>query len=197
MFAGLIYLIFALLMALAVLMLHSCITSPLNEPPPGPGDPVKPYISQKNVQKKQQQMNAPRRSAKSTSGSEEAAPARKNSVKSANTEGARYYTRKDVPGTAVALNGSSSYFCSWNGCPGGLSCGVTIYGTEDGNQAVWQIPTKPDLSGKISTVFRIKPEGSGFTFIYKDNRAGTYVPVGSWAIATQGDQGYCRVGRKS
>lgn len=103
---------------------------------------------------------------------------------------AKYYRRTDNE-TALALDGGNSYFCSWGDCPSGVTCGMTIYGAENGSQVDWQIPTTADGGNKVKTTFDIVRSGSGLTLYYQGSRTGDYVQVSSWSAATSGDGGYC------
>lgn len=100
----------------------------------------------------------------------------------------KYYRRTNGT-TALALNGASSYFCSWDGCPSDVTCGVKVNGTDKGSSLEWLIPSG---NGKlVTTIFGVLPTSSGITLTYIDDRIGDYVPVSSWASATSGDNGYC------
>lgn len=103
---------------------------------------------------------------------------------------AKYYRRTDN-GTAMALDGANSYFCSWSDCPSGATCGMKIFGTDRGTAVDWMIPTTANGGNKVKTTFDITRTSSGLTLLYQGSRAGDYTPASSWNDATRGDNGYC------
>lgn len=103
---------------------------------------------------------------------------------------AKYYRRTDN-GTALALDGANSYFCSWSDCPNGATCGMKIFGTDRGTAVDWMIPTTANGGNKVKTTFDITRTSSGLTLLYQGSRAGDYTPASSWNDATRGDSGYC------
>lgn len=104
------------------------------------------------------------------------------------TGGAGYY-RRTTGTTAMSLNGASSYWCSWADCPGGVTCGVKIYGKDLGSTQEWQIPNGGGTF--LTDIFDVTQTNPGFTLTYQGSRVGDYLPASSWANATQGDPGYC------
>lgn len=102
--------------------------------------------------------------------------------------GTGFYRRTNGT-TALAINGSSSYFCAWDDCPGGVTCGLKVYGTDNGSTIDWRIPN--GSGGTTLTSFGVTDTDAGLTLTYQGSRVGDYVAVSSWANATQGDGGYC------
>lgn len=109
---------------------------------------------------------------------------------SSGSSDAKYYRRTNNS-TALALNGANSYFCAWDDCPGGTTCGVKIFGADKGSSVDWQIPTTANGGNKVRTTFDVISNGSGLTLLYQGQRTGDYTPVASWNEATAGDMGYC------
>lgn len=100
----------------------------------------------------------------------------------------KFYRRTNGT-TALALNGSQSYFCSWDDCPGGVTCGMKVYGNDKGTAIDWQIPTSSTATA--TTTMDVSKSGTSLTLTYQGARVGDYTEVASWSEAARGDNGYC------
>jgi hypothetical protein len=103
--------------------------------------------------------------------------------------GTKFYRRMDVQTTALSLNGSKSFWCSWDKCPG-PTCGYIVTGSDLRAQnmtLLWNIPGG-DATGDI---FGVVATTKGFQLTFQGHDNGTYELVSSWAEATQGDGGIC------
>ncbi len=99
------------------------------------------------------------------------------------------FYRRTTGTTAMALSGSQSYFCAWDDCPSGATCGVKVYGNDKGSSIDWQIPTSSTATA--TTTMDVVQSGGSLTLTYQGARVGDYTQVSSWAEAAKGDGGYC------
>lgn len=104
------------------------------------------------------------------------------------------YTRTDVPGTALCLNGLESFQCAWTSKNPAIN-GHKIEGSHDAASDVLTLayPDDPERTSFTTYTFDTKFgfDGVDLVLTLMGARAGDYQEVGGWAEAVDGDGGLC------
>lgn len=104
------------------------------------------------------------------------------------------YTRTDVPGTALCLDGAATFECAW-GTGNAAVDGYMVQGNHDAanDRLTLLFPDDPSNTSFTEFVFDMlyAVDGVDLVLVYMGSRTGEYREVESWAEAAAGDQGVC------
>lgn len=104
------------------------------------------------------------------------------------------YTRTDLPGTALCLDGTDSFQCTWVGNNAAIK-GHFVEGNHDAANGLLTLAIPDDVARTSFTTYefaaKLGQDGVDLVLELMGVRAGEYGEVAGWAAAVDGDGGLC------